>query len=176
MATIIADSREQKWDHVREYLDCHGVLWLRSKLPVGDYARMDNMATVIDRKQNLNEVESNVIHQHDRFRRECQLAAEHGIHLIILVEEPDVQSLEGVAGWTNPRRRRWERLDAEHARGINLHKKIPGRPPVNGETLQAIMRTMAEKYGIEWRFCNKAQAGETICKILETLPTSPRAE
>ena len=65
MATIIADSREQKWDHVREYLDCHGVLWLRSKLPVGDYARMDNMATVIDRKQNLNEVESNVIHQHD---------------------------------------------------------------------------------------------------------------
>lgn len=174
--TIISDSREQKWEHVQEYFDRTGHIWLRSKLPVGDYARMDNMTTVIDRKQSLNEVESNVIHQHDRFRRECELARKHGIKLIILVEEPSVQRLEDVAGWTNPRRLRWERLDAEHARGINLHKKISGKPPVDGKTLQAIMRTMAEKYGIEWRFCKKAQAGETICTILETLPTLPNAE
>jgi len=169
--SYIVDSREQKWDHVREYLDCNGVLWLRSKLPVGDYARMDNLTTVIDRKQNLNEVESNLIHQHERFRRECELAASHGIHLIVLVEEDKIHDLDQVAIWENPRRRHWEKLDREHSRGINLHKKISGKPPVNGVTLWKMMQTMADKYGIEWRFCPHNQTGATICAILANLPS-----
>lgn len=169
--SLMVDSREKKWDHVREYLDCHGVMWLRSKLPVGDYARMDNLTTVIDRKQNLNEVESNVIHQHERFRRECQLAAEHGIHLIILVEEPWCKTLEDVGQWVNPRRVRWQKLDRLHSQGEMLHKKISGKPPVSGTQLRAIMQTMADKYGIEWRFCPHNQTGETICAILASLPT-----
>ena len=170
--TIICDSREQKWDHVKEYLDSHCVLWLRSKLPVGDYARMDNLTTVIDRKAKLGEVENNLIQQHERFRRECQLAQDNGIHLIILVESAHCSTLDDVKHWQNPRRVRWEKLDRAHAQGKLLHKKRPGRPPVDGPTLHAIMQTMAEKYGIEWRFCRGGQhVGETICAILESLPT-----
>ena len=167
MATLICDSREVKWDHIREWLDREGVLWLRSKLPVGDYGRMDNLSTIIDRKQNLNEVESNLVHQHERFRRECQLAQDHGIRLIILVEEPWCHDLDDVKQWVNPRRRRWQQLDRLHAEGKMLDRQIAGRPPVNGEQLHQIMATMAEKYGIEWRFCAKSETGETICRILE---------
>ena len=47
--TIICDSREQKWNHVRDYFDVAQVKWIRSKLPCGDYGRMDNLTTVIDR-------------------------------------------------------------------------------------------------------------------------------
>lgn len=172
LMTIICDSREQKWDHVREYFDRSGVLWLRSKLPVGDYGRMDNLTCVIDRKQNLNEVESNVIHQHDRFRRECQLAQSHGIRLIILVEEPWCRGLDDVMEWANPRRQRWMRLDRQHAEGKMLDRKISGRPPVNGRQLHAIMETMRDKYGIEWRFCSPGETGAEICQILGTLPTA----
>ena len=60
MPTIICDSREQKWDHVQSYLERAGIRWLRSKLPVGDYGRMDNLSVVVDRKASLSEVEGNL--------------------------------------------------------------------------------------------------------------------
>jgi len=169
MPTCLIDSREQKWDHVRESLDRMGVLWLRSKLPVGDYGRMDNLATIIDRKQNLNEVESNLTHQHERFRRECQLAQDHGIRLIILVEEPWCRELEDVKEWVNPRRRRWQQIDRAHSQGKMLDRQIASRPPITGAQLHQIMTTMAEKYGIEWRFCSPAETGEVICRTLQIL-------
>lgn len=167
--TIISDSREQKWSHVRDWFDSQGVKWIRSKLPCGDYARMDNLTTVIDRKQSLNEVESNLIHDHDRFRRECQLAQDNGIHLIVLVESGSVKELADVAIWQNPRWKWWNRIDAEHARGRMLYRQIPSKPPVKGPQLCKIMSTMSEKYGVEWRFCTHQDAGKTICRILEGL-------
>ena len=173
--TILCDSREQKWEHVRDWFDRNGQMWFRNKLPVGDYARQDNMTLIVDRKASLNEVENNLIHQHDRFRRECERAVEMGVKLIILVEDTAVKRLDDVPEWGNPRFRRWNKLDALHAQGKMLHKRIPGKPPVDGPTLYKIMRTMADRYGIEWRFCKRQQVGETICKILETLPTPPKA-
>ena len=170
--TILCDSREQRWEHVRAYLDRNGIKWLRSKLPVGDYGRMDNLSTVVDRKQSLNEVENNLIHDHERFRRECVRAQENGIHLIILIESGVIASLEDVPGWVNPRRARWNRINAAHAEGRMLATKIPARAPVTGAQLHQIMQTMAEKYGVEWRFCIHQNAGEEICRILDSLPTS----
>lgn len=168
--TIICDSREQQWSHVRDYFDVARVKWIRSKLPVGDYGRMDNLSTVIDRKASLNEVESNLIHDHERFRRECQLAQDNGIHLIVLVESGSaVRELRDVWGWHNPRRVWWDKVDRAHSRGRMLEVKIPSKPPTEGPGLMKIMRTMAERYGIEWRFCVHQDAGKVICRILEDL-------
>ena len=164
--TIICDSREQKWQHVKNVFDDNGILWIRSKLPVGDYTRLDNMSTIVDRKADLNEVESNLVHQHDRFRAECELAQKHGIRLVILIEVGTCHKLDDVKNWINPRRKRWERLDRAHAEGKQLSHWIPSRPPVDGGQLFAIMRTMNEKYGVEWEFCQPKRTGERICQIL----------
>lgn len=167
MPTIICDSREQKWDHVRGYLERAGIRWLRSKLPVGDYGRMDNLTVVVDRKASLTEVEGNLIQQHDRFRREAVRAQENGIRLIVLVEAgPRVKSLGDVARWENPRLKRWEELDNAHSKGKKLNIPISPRPPVSGSKLAQIMHTMSEKYGIEWRFCCHQDAGREILSIL----------
>lgn len=166
MATIICDSREQKWAHVQRHLDRCGIRWLRSKLPVGDYGRMDNLSVVVDRKAGLSEVEGNLIQQHDRFRREAERAKENGIRLIVLVEEAGPKTLDDVRFWINPRRTRWQKIDQAHAQGRMLSIQISPKPPVDGEQLEKIMRTMAEKYGIEWRFCPHQAAGEEILKLL----------
>ena len=165
--TIVCDSREQKWDHVRLYLERNHLKWLRSKLPVGDYGRMDNLSTVIDRKASLAEVEGNLIQQHERFRAECIRAQENGIKLIVLVEAGRaIRRLEDVDTWQNPRLARWQEIDDAHARGRRLNEKIPSRPPLDGPGLRRIMETMQEKYGIEWRFCSTTSVGREICRLL----------
>lgn len=164
--TIICDSREQKWDHVLRYLERSGIRWLRSKLPVGDYGRMDNLSVVVDRKASLTEVEGNLIQQHERFRNEAKRAKENGIHLIVLVEAHGIHSLDDVECWVNPRRTRWEKIDQAHANGRMLKIKISQKPPVDGIQLAQIMRTMAEKYGLEWRFCSHQDAGKKILELL----------
>ena len=167
MPTSICDSREPKWDHVQSFLERAGIRWLRSKLPVGDYGRMDNLTVVVDRKASLTEVEGNLVQQHDRFRREAIRAQENGIKLVVLVEAgPNVKSLGDVARWENPRRRRWEELDRAHSRGQKLNFPISPRPPVSGSHLAQIMHTMSEKYGLEWRFCCHQDAGKAILSIL----------
>lgn len=164
--TIICDSREQKWDHVQRHLERSGIRWLRSKLPVGDYGRMDNLSVVVDRKASLTEVEGNLIQQHERFRREAIRAQENGIRLIILVEAHGIHSLEDVEHWENPRRKRWEKIDQAHANGRMLSVKISPKPPVDGAQLSQIMRTMSDKYGLEWRFRSHQDAGREILKHL----------
>ena len=166
MTTIICDSREQKWEHVKNHLERSGIRCLRSKLPVGDYGRMDNLSVVVDRKASLTEVEGNLIQQHERFRREAVRAQENGVRLIILVEAHGIHRLEDVAGWVNPRRVRWEKINDAHARGKMLGVKISPKPPVDGAQLAQIMRTMADKYGLEWQFCSHQDAGKRIMELL----------
>lgn len=164
--TVICDSREQKWDHVRKHFELAGVRWMRSKLPIGDFGRLDNLSVVIDRKQHLNEVEGNLIQQHERFRREAMRAQENGIKLIVLIEDETIDELEKVKSWVNPRRKKWERISQQHAFGKQLHISIPSRPPVNGAQLWQIMKTMQDKYGVEWRFCPHDAVGAEILRIL----------
>lgn len=126
---------------------------------------LDNQRTCIDLKQGLREVESNLTHQHERFRAECVRAQENGIRLIVLVEEKGVCSIDDVAGWKNPRRTRWERIHQEHSFGRKLHIKIAARPPVSGDVMAKQMRAMTERYNVEWAFCAKQETGRTICGL-----------
>ena len=109
---------------------------------------MDNPRLIVDRKQDLREIYSNLCHQHKRFTDELKRAREVGIKLIILCEHGrDIQVLEDIQSWHNPQ------LD-----------KTPYA--WDGERLFKVMKTVALKYGIEWRFCDKGSTGAEIVRLL----------
>lgn len=144
---IQVDTREQKYDHIQRYFDAQGIKTVRSKCVVGDYVNLENPMVVIDRKKDLQEVAGNVCQQHERFVRELELAKELGYKMIVLVEEPNIHSLEDVCGWYN-----WRR------------KKNPNT--INGKTLYKIMKTMSDKYHFEWQFTTKEKCGQRIVELL----------
>lgn len=150
---IQVDSREQKYDHIINYFDSQGIKWVRSKCVVGDYVNLENPMVVIDRKKDLQEVAGNVCQQHDRFVRELELAKELGYKMIVLVEEPNIKTVNDVFGW------------------YNWRKKTNPRA-VSGRTLAKIMLTMSSKYDVEWQFTTKAKCGERILEILGGEPNT----
>lgn len=158
--TIIQDTRERanQHNHVLDGFQQLGINVVRSKLFVGDYTRIDNMTVCVDTKQGLHEVYGNLIQDHERFRRELIAARDAGIHLVVLVEESGIHTIDDVKRWHNPRMKRYNRM--------TQRMQETQKPPVPSYRLEKIMRTMAEKYGVEWRFCDKADTAQTICYIL----------
>jgi hypothetical protein len=148
--TIQVDSRE-KAKAIKKILaefDARGVNYYISKLYCGDYQNLDNPRLVIDRKQNLSELCSNVCQSHERFRRELLRANEAGIKVVILCEHGQgIETLDDVIFWQNPRR-----------------KKSP--KATSGEVLYSILRTIQRKYDTEFLFCDKSETGRRIIEIL----------
>lgn len=130
-----------------------------SKLMVGDYMNYDNPRLIVDRKQNLTELCSNVCQDHDRFRRELMLAKENGIQLVILCEHgKDIECLEDVIFWENPRRKKRKQING---RWQTIETKA-----TTGETLYKILKTLQRKYGVVFEFCMKEETGNKIIEIL----------
>ena len=165
---LIEDTRNQpgKHENIRLWCETVGVRIVRSKLTVGDYSLPTNQSICIDTKQGLQEVYNNLIQSHDRFARECDMAQQLGIHLVILVEDDEVDSLENVHKWSNPRFQRYKKLEAMHRTGRFLGTKLPPKPPVSSKRLQTMMETFAKHHGCEWAFCRKSETGIKICQIL----------
>lgn len=129
------------------------------------------MSVVIDTKQDLGEVVNNICgSEHERFRRECLLAKENGIKLIVLVEEDQtdengsyvVNDIRDVWKWKNPR------LDVYVYRTVDGARKRVRKYPkaTTGTTLMKAMLTMQKKYDVEFQFCRKRDAGKRIMEIL----------
>lgn len=166
---FIHDTRDKvhRHDNVEDYLTSRGHEIVRSKLYVGDISLLANQSICIDLKGlGLKEVYSNLVQQHERFRRECQRAQEAHIKLIVLVEEDEVTSVDGVEFWANPRIMQYANLVMAHAHGKLLSKKLPSKPPISSKRLMNMMKVMAAKYGVEWRFCKKKDAGAVVEEIL----------
>lgn len=165
---IQMDTREQqgKKDHILSFFESEGIKVVRSKLFVGDWTRLDKQDVIIDTKQSLQEVYSNLIQQHARFRDECIRARSCGIKLIILVEDETITKLENVEFWSNPRYVKWVKLYQQHKLGKNLTTKQPAQPPISSIQLMDRMKVMSERYGIEWQFTPKAECGRRIVEIL----------
>ena len=147
---IQEDTRQkpEKNKHIREQLESLGYNVKRfGGMAVGDYQILGKGNIVIDTKKDMNEVESNLIHDHERFRNECQLAQEAGIKLIILVQDPKLKQLPDVFSWYNIRRK-WSPKAA------------------SGKQLAKMMYTMRDKYGVEWEFCTKNETGKRIVELL----------
>lgn len=128
-----------------------GVKYYVSKLFAGDYMSMDNPKLVIDRKQNLSEICMNVgssEEEHIRFRNELIRANDVGIKIIVLIEHGHgYKRLEDVQFWENPRLKQYPRA-------------------TSGPKLYKIMKTMQQKYNVEFMFCEKDETGRKILELL----------
>lgn len=176
---IIEDTRQKddgSHDNIRQYMEAEGIKLIRSKLLCGDYALPTLQNICIDTKQNMLEVYNNIVGDREdrnrskgespRFHRECQLAHEVGIHLVILIEDPDVKCLDEVKDWQNPRSDDFDFIKAGRAHGWFSGKEYQSKPPMASESLQKAMKTMSDRYGVEWIFCRPAQTGAYIEAIL----------
>lgn len=169
---LTEDTRNQLGKHNNIHMFCeqNGIRIVRTKLVCGDYTLPTNQRICIDTKQDLNEVYSNLVQSHDRFARECDLAKELGIKLVVLVEDDDVRSIDDVHKWKNPRWQRYMMLKNGHKHGRYLGTKLPPKPPVDSPRLEAMMKTFAQHHGCEWQFCRKSETGLRICEILTNGP------
>lgn len=171
-------------DRVQAVIDRRG-----SKLKKMDLLGVTKIS--VDTKKDLGEVTNNICGKsHARFRDECILAQQNGIKLIVLVEHSRyIRSLDDVEHWKNPRQYQYEQkirklwgipkgadFSTEVAE-LKAHGAKINRGPTNGAELAASMRTMSEKYGVVWRFCDKKETGRIILEILqeETAHVSEKA-
>jgi hypothetical protein len=162
---IQIDSREKARaiKKIVQTFDKKGVKYFSSKLLVGDYMSLDNPRLIIDRKQNLQELCGNVCQQHERFKKELLRALGAGIQLVILVEHgPDVQSIEDVYFWQNPRKHevRWRYVNGRR------EKYVVSAKATDGEQLYKSLCTIRDRYNVRFEFCEKKDTGNRIIQIL----------
>lgn len=150
ISVIVEDTRNrpEKNKHIRDQLEKLGYKVDRCKLYCGDYTWATNQSICVDTKANIGEIESNLVHDHARFREECIRAKEAGIQLVILIQDQKIKSVSGVFGWYNPRKR--------------FSPKA-----VSGRQLGKMMVSMLNKYGVKFEFCNKGEVGQRIVELLE---------
>ena len=142
---IVEDTRNQikKHEYKHKYWDRIGQKYIRSKLYVGDYSRLDKSILCIDTKKDLTEVAKNICGgkaEHTRFINELVRAQECGIKLIILVESSYTR--ETAWGWSSK------------------YTKI------TGQTLMKAIMTIEKKYNTEFVFCKKTEAPKKIIELL----------
>lgn len=151
---IIIDSREKRHAITRivDYFDANRISHVTSKLIVGDYQRHDNPLVVVDRKQNLSELCTNLGTDKRRFMDEIRLAKELGVNLTILCEHGGaIHELKDVAGWNNP-----------------MLEKYPNA--ITGRDLMERMYRVHIAYGVDFLFCDKRSTGRRIAEILGVEP------
>lgn len=184
--TLIEDTRNQPGKHKEKnkYWKEQGIKVIRSKLPCGDYALLTDMSTIIDSKKDIQELVLDICgKQHDRFKRECQMAQECGIQLIILVENqeeqirgtnirnPVIRSLDELHQWKNPRlfiMKTLPEVDGYYKYGKPKYKRVQKYPSATrGITLQKSCKTMQKKYGVQFMFVDKKDSGAKILELLQ---------
>ena len=162
---IQVDTREHKaeWERIQKQFDDMGIKYFRSKMYVGDYQSLDNPRMVIDRKKNLQELCGNVCQQHERFKAELIRALQQNIKIVILVEHgEDVKTLEDVWFWENPRKHeiRWKTVNGKRVRTVQSEKAV------DGPQLYRSLKTIKDRYNVDFVFCAKEQTGQKIVEIL----------
>ncbi len=150
---IESDTRQQKDEHITHVFDEENIKYIRNKLYVGDYKRVDSTKIIIDTKKDLSEIAGNLCRtlEHQRIKREIAKACDIGCEkFIFLIASNTITNVSEVQNWKVPRRK-----------DGSLYTKV--RP----EVLQKIMETMQEKYGVEFKFCKKKEMGKYIIELLK---------
>lgn len=141
---IICDTREKANQRILQYFDEHGVPYTERKLETGDYMDSDNPNTVVERKNSLDELMTNLFTEDKtRFQDEIRRAHKEGLKLIILCEHGGIyKSIKDVAGFKS----RYSR--------------------VSGRRLMEKLYSLHIAYGVEFLFCDKRSTGRRILEIL----------
>lgn len=153
---IAIDSREKldKKQHILDYFYNNNIRYQRTKLDVGDYTLYHNRRVCIDLKLGIIELAYNLYNkqENERFIRECVLARQLGILLIVLIEE--VPPSNDLTQWQSPRFESGEKIGKRYTNAT-------------GGWLKKTMEDFTAKYGVYFKFCEKAQSPEIIVKILD---------
>lgn len=149
-------------------MERNGAELIPLRIPFGDYIRVNSqikelieqkgaenihkndllnlIELSIDTKKNLQEVIGNVCsRQHERFKRELLKA--NG-RLILLIEEPGIETLEDVYFWDNPRLKK----NPKATKGSSLYKSLS---------------TIKQEYDVKIYFCDRKDTGKKILELLE---------
>lgn len=126
-------------DDIQALIDKHGAENIHKR-------DLQDLITVsIDTKKNLVEVCGNICSkQHERFKEELKKADGR---MILLIEEPEIETLEDVWWWDNPRLK----VNPRATKGTALYKSLC---------------TIRDEYRVDIRFCNRKDTGKEIIKIL----------
>lgn len=148
---IQVDSREKARaiEKILREFDKQGVKHISSKLYAGDYIDMEHPLLIIDRKQNIREIASNVTSEHKRFKGELEKVKEIGAKMIILIEEDTIDG-----------------KPIESLEDIMLWEPKPGQGTVSGMRVYKILANWIRVYPMEVQFCNKRHTGKRIIEIL----------
>lgn len=149
---IQIDSREKGNKAILDYFNEVEQKYIISKMYAGDYQDVNSVRMLIDKKDSLVELAGNLCRtaEHCRITKEISKACDIGCErFIFLIADKSITSVEEVHEWKVPTKR-----------DGSLYTKV--RP----EVLEKIMKTMMEKYGVEFIFCKKTEMGKEIVRLL----------
>ena len=177
MPVIYEDTLNKEGKHKikNEWWEAHGVTVVRTRFDgnhdvpwsFGDYCA-DGSNVVVDSKQHLGEVSSNLGRDHERFKREVSRANENGCLLVVLIESDEAASVEDVRKWVNTHCRKcwhFKRGDCIPSDG-GVCLKHGTRKPLQGETMAKQMMTMERNRSVLFVFCRPEDSARKICELL----------
>ena len=147
--SVVVDSREQKWAHIKTSLEDTETPYIVQKLDYGDYTCMATTPDfqtisladkyVIERKHNLDELVGNFTKGRERFDREFKRAVQDKAKVFLLIEDPNL--------WAN----------------IRNHKYRSKMPP---KALLATLCSWQARYNITVIACSQVDSGTIIKAVL----------
>lgn len=152
MAYIRVDTREQDNKYIIEDFKKMNVEFVEEKLDEGDYESSENPNFVIDLKNGILEVKSNIVgsgNNQARFTNEILRCISKNKQLVVLVREDKIYNVNGVQYWKSPRKKNFKPITK-----------------ISGKYIMKIMEDMEAKYGIRWMFCERQNTAKAIIAIL----------
>lgn len=137
---IHVDTREKKNSHIINYFDRNGIPYRVKKLDVCDYSGTQS-DVLIERKQNLAELASNITKENGRRLKAEFNRVPDGKKVYVLIEEK-MDSLEDVVNWKGK------------------YTKL------RGETLYRYLVGFKRRHNLEYIFCHKNSTGRIIAELL----------
>lgn len=156
---IQVDSREHGNKEILDYFDLIKQKYVVSKMYTGDYCNLNNPTILIDIKKDVEEVIMNLTQDHVRFRNEVIRANnDMNCKLVVLIREPTIKKLDDIKNYN-------VKCFGKYYKDKELRGKPRSKMDMN--VLYKIMKTMQEKYNLEWQFCSRFDCGKKIIEILE---------
>lgn len=142
---IVVDTREKGNKNILKYFDQINQNYVISKLDAGDYMLYKKYDIIIDKKDGLLELAHNLCNtlEHQRINREIKRAKQLGCQkFVFLIQDNKIKSINDVENWSSP------------------HTKV------KGSVLLKIMKTIKQKYNVNFMIVPKKKMGEYIVKLL----------
>ncbi len=151
---LIQDQREKrgKHDNIEHYCRKISLPIIRKRLDVGDYmlADYDSNGGIVFRGNisvdikggGLLELANDLYRDKKQFNKKYKKCYYNNIHLIVLIEENNIKSIDDLIEWKDERTR------------------------ITGRYIYDLMKTLELSYGVKFVFCEKSKCGEKLIKIL----------